>query len=155
MLSFDEKRKIINGFAALEEKPVSMKRYNYHYPASKREKTVLVKHLHPNGNGFVYAPYLEESAKLDKEGYVNIYDVTEAELVQLIEQALTYMDSDGGAYQEGDTFVYQNDTGELLKLVFENKMWIVYAYDNVEAVFKSLDQAESYLADEGFFEEQE
>ncbi|MBC1522461.1 hypothetical protein HB912_12465 [Listeria aquatica] len=155
MLSFEEKRKIITRFTVLEEKPVSMKRYNYHYPASKRDKTVLVKHLHPNGNGFVYAPYLEGEEVLDKEGYVNIYEATEDKLIQLIERAITYMDSDGEAYQEGDTFVYQNDAGELLKLVFENKMWIVYAYENVEAVFKSLDQAESYLADEGFFEEQE
>ncbi|EUJ50907.1 hypothetical protein [Listeria fleischmannii] len=152
MLSFEEKKQIIARFTALEEKEVSLGRVNYHYPESKREKSILIKHLHPNGNGYVYAPYLD-SDTLDKQGYFNIYNAKEFELVELIEAAISYMDSDGDIFEEGQKFTYQSDSGETLELIYENKMWIVYAAGNVEAVFKTLEAAESYLADEGFFVE--
>ena len=55
MLSFEEKLAIADSFPELERKNVSMKRVNYHYEESMFDKKTVVYHLHPNGNGFVYA----------------------------------------------------------------------------------------------------
>ena len=54
MLTFEQKQEIIESFPELTRKEVSMKRVNYHYEESLFDKTVVVQHLHPNGNGFVY-----------------------------------------------------------------------------------------------------
>ncbi|EUJ29175.1 hypothetical protein MFLO_11330 [Listeria floridensis FSL S10-1187] len=148
-----KKKEIIDRFTELTAKPISLNRVNYHYPESQREKTILVKHLHPNGNGFIYAPYLEGETELDKEGYVNIYEASEEELTELIQKAIDFMNTDEAGFAEGEARFYQDQDKNILKLVYENKVWIVYDFDNVEAVFKSLEQAESYLSDEGFFEE--
>ncbi len=152
MLTFEEKKQIISRFTELEEKAISLGRVNYHYPSSKREKSILIKHLHPNGNGYVYAPYLDVSM-LDKQGYFNIFEASESELVELISAAITYMDSDGDIFKEGQEITYVDEFEEKLVLTYENKMWIVYAAENVEAVFPTLEAAESYLGDEGFFEQ--
>ena len=54
MLTFEQKQEIIESFPELTRKEVSLKRVNYHYAESTYDKTVVVQHLHPNGNGFVY-----------------------------------------------------------------------------------------------------
>ena len=54
MLTFEQKQEIIESFSELSRKEVSLKRVNYHYEDSLFDKTVVVQHLHPNGNGFVY-----------------------------------------------------------------------------------------------------
>ncbi|HAC1759281.1 TPA_asm: hypothetical protein GI947_14420, partial [Listeria monocytogenes] len=122
-----------------------------HYPASKRDKKIIVKHLHPNGNAFVYAPFLEVEP-LDKQGYVNVKDYSENEIRVLLLEAKEFMDSDEDGYKEGLTKIYQDNSGEKLSLVYENKMWVIYTGENLEAVFPTLESAEGYLLDEGFFE---
>ncbi|PDR00508.1 hypothetical protein A0I97_07230 [Listeria monocytogenes] len=138
----------INGFELHE---ISMGRINVHYPASKRDKKIIVKHLHPNGNAFVYAPFLEVEP-LDKQGYVNVKDYSENEIRVLLLEAKEFMDSDEDGYKEGLTKIYQDNSGEKLSLVYENKMWVIYTGENLEAVFPTLESAEGYLLDEGFFE---
>ncbi|WP_088810878.1 MULTISPECIES: hypothetical protein [unclassified Listeria] len=152
MLTFEEKKQIISRYTQLEEKAISLGRVNYHYPESKRDKSILIKHLHPNGNGYVYAPYLDADT-LDKQGYFNVFEANESELVGLIEAAIAYMDSDGDIFQEGQEITYVDEFNEKLSLIYENKMWIVYAFENVEAIFPTIEAAESYLNDEGFFEQ--
>ncbi|WP_099221897.1 hypothetical protein [Listeria costaricensis] len=149
MLTFEQKQQIFARFDELEEKSVSMGRLNYHFEGSKREKTLVIKHLHPNGNAWLYAPFLERD-DLDKEGYLNIRDLSESEIEQLLKEAIGYLSTDGDPYQEGFYEWYQDGNGDALKLSYENKMWIIYTGENVEAVFPTREAALGYLADEGF-----
>lgn len=149
MLSFTEKKALFQQFNQLEEQAVSLGRFNYHFTESKRSKTIIIKYLHPNGNGFIYAPFSDESGK---DGYVNIREMEEPELIELLEKALEYMASDGDAFAEGYTEKYVDDFGDKLLLCYENKIWTLYAGENVEAIFKTHEAALGYLSDEGFFE---
>ncbi|EIO5737846.1 hypothetical protein LQW06_002817 [Listeria monocytogenes] len=150
MLNFEEKKALIESIDGFELHEISMGRINVHYPASKRDKKIIVKHLHPNGNAFVYAPFLEVEP-LDKQGYVNVKDYSENEIRVLLLEAKEFMDSDEDGYKEGLTKIYQDNSGEKLSLVYENKMWVIYTGENLEAVFPTLESAEGYLLDEGFF----
>ncbi|WP_239256553.1 hypothetical protein [Listeria ilorinensis] len=149
MLTFEQKQQIFAHFDELEEKSVSMGRLNYHFEGSQREKTLIIKHLHPNGNAWLYAPFLE-SDDLDKEGYLNIRDLSENEIAHLLKEAIRYLSTDGDPYQEGFHEWYQDRNGDALKLSYENKMWIIYTGENVEAVFPTREAAIGYLTDEGF-----
>lgn len=149
MLSFEEKQAIIEKMNGLEANPVSLGRINYHYPESKRDKQIVVKFLHPNGNGFVYWP---DSLEAGKDGFVNIRDYNASELEAVLKGAIGYLQTDGEPYQNGDTILFRNDRGEELRTSYENEMWIIYTGDNVEAVFPSLEAAQGYLLDEGFYE---
>lgn len=60
MLTFEEKLSIIETFPELQRKDVSLGRVNFHYPESVQEKKIVVQHLHPNGNGFVYAGHMRK-----------------------------------------------------------------------------------------------
>ncbi|EBD1663360.1 hypothetical protein K1783_001143 [Listeria monocytogenes] len=151
MLNFEEKKALVESINGFELHEISMGRINVHYPASKRDKKIIVKHLHPNGNAFVYAPFLEVEP-LDKQGYVNVKDYSENEIRVLLLEAKEFMDSDEDGYKEGLTKIYQDNSGEKLSLVYENKMWVIYTGENLEAVFPTLESAEGYLLDEGFFE---
>lgn len=55
MLTFEEKLAIIESFPELTRKDVSLNRVNFHYEDSIFEKKIVVYHLYPNGNEFVYA----------------------------------------------------------------------------------------------------
>ncbi|MBC6118783.1 hypothetical protein HCA12_13440 [Listeria innocua] len=151
MLNFEEKKALIESIDGFELHEISMGRVNVHYPASKRDKKIIVKHLHPNGNAFVYAPFLEVEP-LDKQGYVNVKDYSQNEIRVLLLEAKDYMDKDEDGFKEGFTKIYKDNEGEKLSLVYENKMWVIYTGENLEAVFPTLEAAEGYLLDEGFFE---
>lgn len=149
MLSFEEKKTIIENFEVLTAHPVSLGRINYHYPESKREKQLVVKFLHPNGNGFVYQPDAPAAAK---DGFVNIREYEEADLKNILRDAICYLKTDGLPYQDGDTVLFHNQANEELRASYENEMWIIYTGKNVEAVFPSFEAAKGYLLDEGFYE---
>lgn len=87
MLTFEEKQAIIESFPELTRKDVSMKRVNYHYEDSLFEKTVVVQHLHPNGNGFVYVAGIP-GYNPDERGLVNIREATEEELRTTVADAI-------------------------------------------------------------------
>lgn len=87
MLSFEEKLKIIESFPQLERKNVSLKRVNFHFEESGSDKKNVVYHLHPNGNGFVYADKLDEY-DTDDRGLVNIRDFSKEELRDIIEKSI-------------------------------------------------------------------
>ena len=76
MLTFEEKETIIQEFTELTRKEVSMKRVNYHYEESLYEKTTVVYHLHPNGNGFVYVGDLPQYEEADDKGLLNIREAS-------------------------------------------------------------------------------
>ena len=79
MLTFEEKLSIIESFPELERKNVSLKRVNFHFEESRLDKKNVVYHLHPNGNGFVYASGIK-GYKTDDKGMVNIREFSADEL---------------------------------------------------------------------------
>ncbi len=83
-----------------------------------------------------------EVEPLDKQGYVNVKDYSENEIRVLLLEAKEFMDSDEDGYKEGLTKIYQDNSGEKLSLVYENKMWVIYTGENLEAVFPTLESAE-------------
>ena len=90
MLTFEEKEAIIQEFPELTRKEVSMKRVNYHYEESLYDKTTVIYHLHPNGNGFVYVGDLPQYEAKEK-GLVNIREVSADELRQMIKDSIAYL----------------------------------------------------------------
>ncbi|WP_442597916.1 hypothetical protein [Neobacillus sp. D3-1R] len=154
MLSFEEKIAIIESFPELERKNVSLGRVNYHFEESAYDKKNVVYHLHPKGNGFVYAEYVKGYNKDDK-GMVNIRDFSAEELRTIIQksiQSLSPKASDEAddvveeAYEE--TWVdYENYKLTLLK---EDELWNIYAGPNLDATYNTYEEAIEYLREEGF-----
>ena len=94
MLTFEEKEAIIQEFTELNRKEVSMKRVNYHYEKSLYEKTTVVYHLHPNGNGFVYVGDLPQYEAADDKGLLNIRDASADELRAIIKDSIIYLSTE-------------------------------------------------------------
>lgn len=150
-LSFVEKKAIFDSYPELEAVPVSLNRLNYHFKGSAVEHKIVVRYLHPNGNAFVYAGYLPKEET--KKGYVSVLEEDEQTIRQWVEQAIDFLKKTEDGYEEGYYELWFNDQGEVLRLNYDNPMWTVTLTDGqVEAVFKSREQAEGYLGDEGFFE---
>ncbi|WP_028594462.1 hypothetical protein [Paenibacillus assamensis] len=160
MLSYEEKSAIADSFTELERRQVSLGRANYHYEQSVYDKKTVVYHLHPNGNGFVYAGLLQGYEKDDK-GLVNIRDFTADELRTIIEQSIHSLsaipqslesvdshDSDESTEEEHWT----NASNQTLTLQFEDEdqMWYIYAGLNLDTVFETYEEAKEYLEEEGF-----
>ena len=99
MLTFEQKQQIIETFPELTKKEVSMKRLNYHYEDSMYDKTVVVQHLHPNGNGFVYVEGIP-GYEADDRGLVNIREATEEELKATIRDAIRALSTEEAEEEE-------------------------------------------------------
>jgi hypothetical protein len=154
MLSFDQKKAIIESFSELTRKEVSLGRLNYHYEESGYEKKIVVYHLHPNGNGFVYAGHMH-GYSMDDKGLVNIRDYSEEQLRQIVEASIRSLApkssreravSDEAEAEERWT----GPNGQTLLLVYENELWMIYAGLNLESAFETYEEAEQYLEEEGF-----
>ncbi|MEK4826657.1 hypothetical protein NSS71_19150 [Niallia sp. FSL W8-0951] len=154
MLSFEEKLNIIESFPQLERKNVSLKRVNFHYAESVSDKKNVVYHLHPNGNGFVYADKLNEY-ETDEKGMVNIRDFLKEELIEVIEKSIQSL---GPNIQEEETVeeeIVEEETwidteNNTLLLFQEEGFWNIYAGVNLENSFSSYEEACEYLREEGF-----
>lgn len=154
MLTFTEKLAIIESFPQLQRKDVSLGRVNFHFEDSVYDKKIVVQHLHPNGNGFVFAGYLP-ATETDKKGLVNIRDYSEDELRDLLEKSIAYLSE----VQEEPEVVNQyadlegvwiGPEKQELNLVQEDLLWNVYAGLNLEECFESPIEAKRYLVEEGF-----
>jgi len=155
MLTFEQKRAIIESFPQLTRNDVSLGRVNFHYEGSVHEKKTVVYHLHPNGNGYVYGAYLKGYRKDDK-GYVNIRDFSADELRDVIAASIQMLShkrevapqAKAAAQPLEETWVdKQNNT---LLLQQEDTLWNVYHGLNLEASFESYVETEQYLQEEGF-----
>ncbi|WP_096439816.1 hypothetical protein [Alteribacter populi] len=149
MLTFEQKLAIIESYPELERRNVSMGRVNFHYPESTIDKLNVVYHLHPNGNGFVYAGELTGYEVNDK-GMVNIRNFTEKALRSVIEKAissLTPSEEDQGTFEDE---IWINQYTQTLTLVKENEQWNVYADTDLDGTFNSYNEAAQYLDEEGF-----
>lgn len=148
MLTFEEKQQIIEGFPELVKKEVSMKRLNYHYEESLFDKTVVVQHLHPNGNGFVYVADVK-GYEPDERGLINIREFSADELRTVIQAAIEGLSTEA-AEEEMLEEVWQNAQGQTLTLLEEDDFFNVYHGYNLEEGFGDYEEAAGYLKEEGF-----
>ena len=151
MLTYEEKLAIIESFPELTKKTVSLGRTNFQYEESLKEKKNVVFHLHPNGNGFVYAEGIK-GYKTNDKGMVNIRDFSEEELRSIITKAIENLSIEPIFYEDDEEVeeTWINENGQTLKLVSEMDMWNVYAGENLDGTFNSYGEAAEYLDEEGF-----
>jgi len=155
MLTFEDKLAIIESFPELTRNNVSLKRVNFHYEESLHDKKTVVYHLHPNGNGFVFAGFLKGYQKDDK-GFVNIRDFSAEELRTVIEASIHSLSQKrevapkmaAAPEQVEETWIDKQEN--TLELQQEDSLWNVYHGMNLEASFESYVEAEQYLIEEGF-----
>ncbi|WP_335869568.1 hypothetical protein [Bacillus sp. 2205SS5-2] len=153
MLTFEQKLSIISTFPQLSEKKVSLGRLNFQYEKSGSDKKNVVYHLHPNGNGFVYAGELS-GYEIGQKGMVNIRDYSEDELRTLIEKSIASLapksNSEAAIIGDEEEEKWMNKDNHTLILLFEDEMWNVYAGLNLDGTFSTYGEATSYLEEEGF-----
>ena len=148
MLSFEQKKAIIEEFPQLTKKEISLNRVNYHYEDSLYEKTIVVEKLHPNGNGFLYVGDLLKYEKIASDkGLVNIRDFDEKALREIIQDALDYLSEDLDTPIEES---WQSNSGITLTLKHHQRGWDIYFKDNLEESFGTREAAVEYLREEGF-----
>lgn len=148
MLTFEQKQAILEDFPQLTKKDISMKRVNYHFEGSLYEKTIIVEKLHPNGNGFVFVGALEKYKEQSVKGLVNIRDFSEAELREIVQDAIDYLaeEIDNSPIVE----IWTNAEGTTLELVYNYQNYSVYHDKNLEDTFGTREVAVEYLKEEGF-----
>ncbi|WP_274648645.1 hypothetical protein [Paenibacillus humicola] len=155
MLTFEQKQSILDAFPELERKPVSLGRINYHYEGSLYDKKTVVYHLHPNGNGYVYAGLLQEFP-VDDRGFVNIRDFGADELRRIVAESIRSLSqreeepAKPKRRKKKKEQHWTNTEGQSLVLKFEDDLWYVYAGLSLESVFETFEEAEAYLREEGF-----
>ncbi len=145
MLTFEEKLEIMESFPELRRKDVSLGRVNFHYEESVHDKTTVVYHLHPNGNGFVYAELIENKNYLtDHKGMVNIRDFTEQQIRSIIKESIESLSE--STFEE----IWVNHEKQELRLVYDFDLWNIYADDMLDGTFPTYNGAANYLEQEGF-----
>ncbi|MWC27951.1 hypothetical protein [Paenibacillus sp. MMS18-CY102] len=165
MLTFEQKLEIIQSFPQLERKDVSLGRINFQYEESAFERKNVVYHLHPNGNGYVYAGMLAGVEK-DAKGLVNIRDLDEHSLRSLLEQSIASLTGTGEPANDEDNQasnahpsehkaedqVWKDKNGNVLLLRYEDDadLWYIWALDALDCAFETLEESVEYLTEEGF-----
>lgn len=150
MLTFEQKQAIIESFPQLMKKEISLGRLNYHFKDSLYEKLVVVEKLHPNGNGYVFVGDLLRYEHESIKGLVNIRDYNEAQLREIIADAIEYLSEEDDFVPEPEIYFWSNRNGVQLTLKNEERNWNIYFNDNLEETFGTLEAAEQYLLEEGF-----
>ncbi|NGM84929.1 hypothetical protein G5B47_21225 [Paenibacillus sp. 7124] len=157
MLTFQQKIEILDSYPQLQRKDVSLGRVNYHYEGSQHDKKTVAFHLHPNGNGYVYAGLLK-GYPTDDKGLVNIRDFTEDELRRLLDASIASLSeplpeaapSAKKRKRLAAETNWVNAKGEKLTLKAEDDLWYLYSGLSLEMAFETPDEAREYLAEEGF-----
>ena len=144
MLTFEQKQAIIESFPELTKKEISLKRVNYHFEESLYEKKIVVEKLHPNGNGFVFVGDMPKYSEQAVKSMVNIRDYDEEALREIIAAAIAYLSEDTNVEED-----WENVSGDKIKLLFEQRSWVVYYNDNFEEAFGTYEEAKAYLYEEG------
>lgn len=166
MLTFEQKLEILQSYPELERKDVSLGRVNFHYEDSAYDKKTVVYHLHPNGNGYVYAGLIQ-GYPVDEKGLVNIRDFPADELRKIVEQSIQSLMPRENAHEtahvpssntkqipiprsDSPGGIWSNANGELLTLKCEDDLWYIYSGMSLEMVFETRQEAGEYLEEEGF-----
>ncbi|MRH42113.1 hypothetical protein GH741_05415 [Aquibacillus halophilus] len=145
MLTYNEKIAIIESFTELQRKDVSLGRHNYHFEESVIDKKLVVYHLHPNGNGFVYAELINDDYVIDNKGMVNIRDFSEQEIRKVIKQSIESLSE-----QEPFEETWVNSENQTLKVINDFDSWNVYAGEMLDGSYATYNGAADYLQQEGF-----
>ncbi|SFP61315.1 hypothetical protein [Salibacterium halotolerans] len=148
MLTFEEKMEILNAFPELTMKEVSLGRVNYHYEDSVIDKKNVVYHLHPNGNGFVYAGQIH-GMKTDEKGMVNIREYSAQELREIVAAAIESMSPQEDP-EEMTMEEWTNENDQVLVIMKEDGGWNIYAGLELEGAFNTYPEAADFLEKEGF-----
>jgi hypothetical protein len=155
MLTFEQKLAIIESFPELERKNVSLGRVNFQLMESKSDKKNIIYHLHPNGNGYVYAGNLKNH-HADEKGMVNIRDFSEKELDKIIRESISSLSpmenpiSEAAIIEKLKEERWVNNENTQLLLINEDETWNLYFGLNLEDTFGTYEEAEMFLVDEGF-----
>ncbi|MDO7906344.1 hypothetical protein Q5741_07920 [Paenibacillus sp. JX-17] len=172
MLPFEQKITILESYPQLQRKNVSLGRVNFHYEDSAYDKKTVAYHLHPNGNGFIYAGLLG-GYPADDKGMVNIRNYSEPQLRELIEASIASLSPSGSTaaikgdapvltaamedlgntmIEQQEAAIWTDEEGNELSLVYgsDENLWYIYAGDNLELAVETLEEAEEYLQEEGF-----
>ncbi|MEH7416627.1 hypothetical protein V7266_15180 [Neobacillus drentensis] len=155
MLTFNEKLAIIESYPELERKDVSLKRVNFQLPESISDKKNIVYHLHPNGNGFVYAAHLDQY-ETDDKGMVNIRDFSAEQLRSILTESIASLSplekstNEEAIIGELQEERWIDDEGNALILLFENEVWNIYFGLNLEESFDTYEESIAFMQEEGF-----
>ncbi|MDR6122842.1 hypothetical protein QFZ87_002439 [Bacillus sp. SLBN-46] len=156
MLTFNEKLAIIESFPELERKNVSLGRINFQYPNSISDKKNIVYHLHPNGNGFIYAGHLDQY-DTDEKGLVNIRDFTSDQLREILKDSIQRLSPNEKIEFEEAIIGDSNDEerwvdseNNQLIVINENDAWNIYFGLNLDNSFDTYEEAVEFLKEEGF-----
>jgi hypothetical protein len=155
MLTFNEKLTIIESYPELERKDVSLKRVNFQLPDSISDKKNIVYHLHPNGNGFVYAGHLDHYDTDDK-GMVNIRDFSAEQLRSILTESIAGLSQQEISTKEEaiigelEKERWVNEEGNVLILLNENEVWNIYFGLNLDETFDTYEEAIDFMREEGF-----
>lgn len=156
MLTFEQKLEVIASFPELERKDVSLGRVNFHYEGSAHDKTMVVYHLHPKGNGFVYAGLLDE-VETDAKGMVNIRDFSENELRTLIAHSIESLSQEPEpvfTVKQRKAPLREEDwigpSEAVLTVRKEEDLWCIYAGLNLDMAFESYGEVVQYMEEEEF-----
>ncbi|MNY37616.1 hypothetical protein D3C86_1721910 [compost metagenome] len=135
---------------------------NFHYLESDYEKTTVLYHLHPNGNGFVYAEYIP-GCTADAKGLINIRDYNEDELRDIIAKSIQSLTLSGSPKAAAPTVaeveeedgvsqeeIWTDDNGNTLNVTFVEDLWYIYAGENLDCAFETYEEVQEYLTEEGF-----
>jgi hypothetical protein len=155
MLTFEEKLAILDSYPQLQRKDVSLKRVNYHFEDSAYDKKIVAYHLHPNGNGYIYAGHLAGFSTDDK-GFVNIREYSAEELRVLIEQSIrslagTGIEQTAPVIHEGkqqERWIGPDD--HILTVTYADELWYVYLGVILESAFETYEELELYMEEEAF-----
>jgi hypothetical protein len=147
MHTFDEKLAICNTFPELQRKDVSLGRVNFHYEDSLYDKKTVVYHLHPNGNGFVYAGHMK-GIPTDEKGLVNIRDYTADALRQLVDESIRSLSAETSSPKLEEQ--WNGPDHQSLTVKGEDDLWYVYTGTNLEVVFETYEEVQQYMQEEGF-----
>ena len=155
MLTINEKLAIIETYPELERKDVSLKRVNFQLPESISDKKNIVYHLHPNGNGFVYAGHLDHY-ETDDKGMVNIRDFSAEQLRSILTESIAGLsqqeksNNEEAIIGELEEDRWVNEEGNVLILLNENDVWNIYFGLNLDASFDTYEEARDFMREEGF-----
>jgi len=156
MLTFEQKLSIIESFPELQRRQVSLGRINFQYEDSCYDKKNVVYHLHPNGNGFVYAGFLKGYLTNEKD-MVNIRDYSAEDLRSLIQASILSLTASPSANAAASAPLepsasqrWSSIDKQILTLLLEDDLWNLYYGLNLEAAFETYEEAEQYLREEGF-----
>ncbi|OWA34112.1 hypothetical protein B9G55_17450 [Saccharibacillus sp. O16] len=161
MLTFEQKLAILDSFPELERRDVSLGRVNYHFEGSVHDKKTVGYRFHPNGNGYVFAGLVGDY-ETDDKGFVNVRDFSEAQLREIIDASIRSLSPVGGASASkpksaavtssstSQDEIWTDNEGQELVLKFEEETFFLYSGQSLEMAFETREEAEEYLAEEGF-----